>query len=138
MTVEESAKPMQTESLRGGQRTAVGKRLPARAPDLDQMSTVEFLAHLHRADVELWAEGDRLRGRVHLRALRASLGEIVRRHEILRTTFADGRGQPEQVIAPRLAVELPVIDLGHLPAAGREAAGMRLARAFAQQPFGTG
>ena len=37
---------------------------------------------------------------LHLGALEWSLNEIVRRHEVLRTTFAMVDGQPVQVIAP--------------------------------------
>src|ERR1044072_7135596 len=42
----------------------------------------------------------RLTGTLHLWALEESLNEIVRRHEILRTTFPTIRGVPHQAIAP--------------------------------------
>ena len=48
-------------------------------------------------------------------ALKASLNEIVRRHEALRTTVQIVEGQPMQVIAESLSIELPVIDLTSLP-----------------------
>lgn len=41
----------------------------------------------------------RLSGRLDLKALELSLNEIIRRHEILRTTFTAVDGQPVQVIA---------------------------------------
>jgi amino acid adenylation domain-containing protein len=63
----------------------------------------------------------RLAGALDAGALERALAEIVRRHEALRTVFAEAGGAPVQVIgdAPaRLAVE----DLSHLPAAERDAA----------------
>ncbi|HYV13029.1 MAG TPA: amino acid adenylation domain-containing protein [Pyrinomonadaceae bacterium] len=53
-----------------------------------------------------------MQGPLSIAALRRSLNEIVRRHEALRTTFAVQDGQPVQVIAPVLELELPLIDLG--------------------------
>src|SRR5512146_1218849 len=44
--------------------------------------------------------------------LTGALNEIVRRHEILRTTFhAAEDGQPFQVVAPSLLFELPLVAL---------------------------
>ncbi len=40
----------------------------------------------------------RLRGRLDVAALERSVGEIVRRHEALRTTFGDEAGRPVQVV----------------------------------------
>ena len=53
-------------------------------------------------------------------ALERSLNEIVRRHEALRTTFATVDGQPVQVIAPALVLELNVVNLGNLPETKQE------------------
>ncbi|HEX8242611.1 MAG TPA: amino acid adenylation domain-containing protein, partial [Longimicrobium sp.] len=50
----------------------------------------------------------RLGGALDARALERSLGEIVRRHEPLRTTFADRDGVPVQVVAPFGGFSLPV------------------------------
>src|SRR5918998_1120577 len=77
----------------------------------------------------------RLTTPLDVEALRQSLGEIVRRHETLRTTFAVVDGQPMQVIAPQLEVELPVTDLRHLPGAERSREATRLAAQEAQRPF---
>ncbi|MCA1614416.1 MAG: condensation domain-containing protein, partial [Acidobacteria bacterium] len=55
----------------------------------------------------------RLKGRLDADALRRALDEVVRRHESLRTTFAEADGQPVQLIAPELTVSLPVVDLAH-------------------------
>jgi amino acid adenylation domain-containing protein len=52
----------------------------------------------------------RLRGALDVDALERSLGEIVRRHEVLRTTFAETEGAPVQVIAPFAGFTLAVED----------------------------
>ena len=170
--------------------------------DLSAMSTVQFLKHLHRRDMELWVEGDRLRYSAPEGALTPTLraelvarkqdviaflrqttagaradmppleplyrsgppplsfaqerlwffdqyeprntayniaqgvllempirpavlervfNEIVRRHAVLRTTFATVDGSPVQVIAPALPLRLPVVDLRGLPEPSRQA-----------------
>lgn len=77
----------------------------------------------------------RLTGALDLRALEQSFTEIVRRHEVLRTTFVMGEGRPVQIIAPARTIELPVIDLCDIPAPEREAQVLRRATAEAQRPF---
>jgi amino acid adenylation domain-containing protein len=63
----------------------------------------------------------RLRGALDVDALERSLGEIVRRHDALRTTFRERGGSPVQVIAPFSDFRLTRMDLAHLPAETREA-----------------
>ena len=53
----------------------------------------------------------RLGGHLNIAALEQSLNEIVRRHEILRTVFAERDATPIQIVQPSLHVGLPVIDL---------------------------
>jgi len=82
----------------------------------------------------------RLSGPLDVDALKRALDEIVRRHEALRTTFVAVNGRPVQVIAPApavgpSAVDLPTVDLRHLPARGREAEALRLVQAEARRPF---
>jgi amino acid adenylation domain-containing protein len=78
----------------------------------------------------------RLRGPLDVGALEQSLGEIVRRHEALRTTFVAVEGRPFQVIAEARAVRLPVVDLAGLAEAEREAEALRLANEEAHRPLG--
>jgi acyl-CoA synthetase (AMP-forming)/AMP-acid ligase II len=61
--------------------------------------------------------------------LERSLNEIVRRHEILRTTIGSAGGRQIQVIAPQLTVPLAVDDLHKLPTSKREAAAHQLIQA---------
>ncbi|HVR95614.1 MAG TPA: amino acid adenylation domain-containing protein, partial [Thermoanaerobaculia bacterium] len=77
----------------------------------------------------------RLRGRLDVRALAASLGEIARRHESLRATFTAVAGEPVQAVAPAGRFPLPVFDLRALPGAKREGEVQRLATRERQTPF---
>ncbi len=53
--------------------------------------------------------------------LRRALHEVVRRHEVLRTTFHDfWGGEPAQLIAPAEPFPLPVVDLSGLPSPFKE------------------
>ena len=76
-----------------------------------------------------------LKGPLDVDALKWSLDEIVRRHEVLRTTFEVVDGRPVQVIAMNLRLALPVADLRELPEAERETEVRRLHTEEAQQPF---
>ena len=80
----------------------------------------------------------RLDGALNLDALERTLREIVRRHEVLRTSFTIIDGQPVQVIRPEAHADefcLPLVDLSSLPKALREAEANRLAHAEAASPF---
>ena len=77
----------------------------------------------------------RLHGPLDVTALEQSFNEIVRRHEILRTTFADVAAQPVQVITPILTVALAVVDLQCLLESAREAEIRRLAVEESRRPF---
>lgn len=77
----------------------------------------------------------RLKGPLNIVALRQSLNEIVRRHEALRTTFTIVDGRPVQVIAPFLALTLPIVDLREFSESEREAEVKRLVTSEAQRPF---
>ncbi|HVG44168.1 MAG TPA: condensation domain-containing protein, partial [Longimicrobium sp.] len=69
------------------------------------------------------------------RVLERALGEIVRRHEALRTTFREVDGSPVQVIAPFGGFTLPVEDLSGLGKADREVEARRRATEDAVRPF---
>jgi acyl-CoA synthetase (AMP-forming)/AMP-acid ligase II len=68
----------------------------------------------------------RLTSSVDVAILERSINEIVRRHEILRTTFAVHEGQHVQVIAPQLTVPLTFDDLHELSESKKETAAHRL------------
>ena len=77
----------------------------------------------------------RLSGTLEPALLAAALGEEVRRHEVLRTTFRVAAGRPVQVVAPALPLALPLVDLAELPGARGESAATLLATAEARRPF---
>jgi hypothetical protein len=77
----------------------------------------------------------RLSGRLDVAALERSLNEIVRRHETLRTTFADRDGRPIQIVSESLALPLSFIDLRGLGEVERAARAASLLNDDAQQPF---
>jgi len=77
----------------------------------------------------------RMKGSLDVQVLERSLSEIVRRHEIWRTTFETVNGQFVQVKRPAVPVSLPLIDLRDLPMEEREAEAVRLAGNVCRQPF---
>ncbi|WP_420126425.1 amino acid adenylation domain-containing protein [Longimicrobium sp.] len=77
----------------------------------------------------------RLEGALDQAALERALGEVVRRHEALRPTFAQADGSLVQVIAPFGGFTLPVEELSGLGGADREAAIRRRAGEEARRPF---
>jgi amino acid adenylation domain-containing protein len=77
----------------------------------------------------------RLGGRLDVRALQAALARIVRRHEVLRSTYGQQGGRGVQRVAPPGPVPLPVADLGDLPPDVRESEMMRLTDVEEATPF---
>ncbi|SEU41903.1 amino acid adenylation domain-containing protein, partial [Myxococcus fulvus] len=77
----------------------------------------------------------RLEGVVDVAALRQAITELVRRHEVLRTTFQEG---PVQVIHAPAPVPMPVEDLSSLTGEAREAEVQRRVLAEAKRPFDLG
>jgi hypothetical protein len=76
-----------------------------------------------------------LSGPLRVEVLARSLGEVVRRHAILRTTFAAVDGEPFQAIAPESDWHLPLADLRALPGDVREEEMQRLSSRLVQQPM---
>jgi len=77
----------------------------------------------------------RLEGDLDRAVLERTLNEIVRRHEILRTSFMAVDGEPVQVVAPRKTLRVNLLDIGWLPAEEREAEARRLTAEEASRPF---
>jgi len=77
----------------------------------------------------------RLDGPLDVRSLAATFTEVVRRHGVLRTTFALRGDEAVQIVGDPLPVPLPVIDLAALPEAVRERETRRLASEEARRPF---
>ncbi|HEX7330560.1 MAG TPA: amino acid adenylation domain-containing protein [Pyrinomonadaceae bacterium] len=77
----------------------------------------------------------RLKGTLDIQTLERSLSEVVRRHEILRTSFAFVDLEPVQIIEPAQPLRLPIIDLTLLPFAERENKASELISEEAHRPF---
>ncbi len=75
----------------------------------------------------------RMRGRLDVRALARSIGELARRHEALRTVFVERGDAPVQVVRPPAPVALPLVDLRGVRDPARHAE--RLAGEEALRPF---
>ncbi|MFF2412442.1 amino acid adenylation domain-containing protein, partial [Streptomyces sp. NPDC058092] len=67
--------------------------------------------------------------------VRDALGEMLRRHEPLRTTFREEDGQVWQVIEDRWQIELPTVDLSGLPEEQSERQAQDEIRQWWDQPF---
>jgi amino acid adenylation domain-containing protein len=126
--------------MRAGRGTAfppLTRRSPAaRSPLSFAQQRLWFLEQLEpgRAVYNELA-GVELIGPLNVAALERSLQEVVRRHEVLRTTFEMADGSPVQVVHAELAVELPVVDLGELDGAVRDHEIRRRAEAATREPF---
>ncbi|MEE8583966.1 MAG: amino acid adenylation domain-containing protein, partial [Acidobacteriota bacterium] len=77
----------------------------------------------------------RLRGKLNLAALDATLQEIVRRHETLRTCFPLKQGKPVQAVRQAEGLFLPTVDLSSRPLAEGRNQMRRLLDREAGRPF---
>jgi len=139
-TVEEQGAWIEEEMVKGTART---EELPMERISRDQPLALSF------AQQRLWfldqlSPGGTVynisanmvfKGPLDLAALEASLNEVVRRHESLRTSFGLIDGQPVQTIAPICSLILPVINLVGSSVGEREAEVQREAQEDRKTPF---
>ncbi|MGW0890423.1 amino acid adenylation domain-containing protein [Saccharopolyspora sp. NPDC002578] len=76
----------------------------------------------------------RLSGALDVAALRAALGDVVGRHESLRTAFPDRQGEPRQLVLEPGEPELPVVETTEAELDGELAAAARHGFDLAQEP----
>jgi amino acid adenylation domain-containing protein/thioester reductase-like protein len=119
-----------------------------RAPPLVRQ-TREHIVPLSFAQERLWfldqfgllgpaytvAMALRLKGNLNVAALALSFGELIRRHESLRTRFELVAGSPAQVIDPCEPFALEVQDLSKLPETDRSVEVQRLSSEEASRTF---
>jgi amino acid adenylation domain-containing protein len=80
----------------------------------------------------------RLEGALVVASLERALGEVMRRHDTLRTTFIEVDDAPAQIVAPFTGFTLPVDDVSGLTVPERDAEVHRRVREHALQPFDLG
>jgi amino acid adenylation domain-containing protein len=114
---------------------APGERIPL-APSQQQV----WLHSQMAPDAPLYNEPMTLhyRGELNRQALERSFHEILRRHEIWRSSFAFVDGQVVQAVHEDLTVSMPLSDLSILPEDQRDAEAVRLATADAKRVFDVG
>ncbi|MGA9770371.1 MAG: amino acid adenylation domain-containing protein [Blastocatellia bacterium] len=76
-----------------------------------------------------------LAGSVNRQALEQSLNEVVRRHEVLRTSFVYEDGELSQVVDDKRFLSMPVVDLSGLPGEQQALESARLADELGQRRF---
>jgi amino acid adenylation domain-containing protein len=77
----------------------------------------------------------RLIGKLDVEALTRAIDEIVKRHEVFRTSFVVRDGEPVQVVLPHTQHDTPVVDLSAYSESEGDEEAVRLATAEARRPF---
>ncbi|HYG62355.1 MAG TPA: amino acid adenylation domain-containing protein, partial [Thermoanaerobaculia bacterium] len=95
---------------------------------LDQLSVGGNIAY--NFQVAIWFQGP-----LDVPVLERSLGELIRRHEVLRTSFPAADGLPVQSIHPAAPVSLELVDLSDYPEAEREEMAETWIDATVRDPF---
>jgi len=114
----------------------VAQSRPVRLPLSFAQERLWFLDQLQPGGSEYnipWSV--RLEGALNVAALEGSIGELVARHESLRTRIVTVDGQGAQVIEGAGPFRLPIVDLSPRPAEEQEAESLRVMRAEALEPF---
>jgi acyl carrier protein len=128
------------ESLRGGANAASGRieraERSAELPLSFAQQRLWFLDQLEPGNPFYSVPSAvRLMGRLDVGGLERAFSEVVRRHEVLRTSFPQVNGAPVQRIEEWKPLTLPLIDLRGLVAAERENAARRGMIVEAGKPF---
>ncbi|HEX3028864.1 MAG TPA: amino acid adenylation domain-containing protein, partial [Clostridia bacterium] len=77
----------------------------------------------------------RIKGRLDIQLFEEAVNEIIKRHEILRTSFQLVDGEPKQVVIPALQVKFEIDDLSGVPAEDKEKEALGIARKHAEVLF---
>ena len=137
-TVAQLAERIEVLRSAGGEAAPPIERVPRSGP-LPMSFAQQRLWVVNRMDPDSAAYNIpyaiRLRGRLDVAMLECSIGELVRRHEILRTTLEEREGTPVQVVHADSGVALETTDLRDRPVAEREPAAQCIAADEALRPF---
>ncbi|MHC5822143.1 MAG: non-ribosomal peptide synthetase, partial [Nostoc sp.] len=133
------AKKALLEKLKGGnfQANTIPKRQISNSISLSfSQQRLWFIDQLyHSSPFYNISSAFHLTGVLNIIALQQSLNEILRRHEVWRTTFRLVNGEPVQQIAPQLTWDLPIINFEHLFGKDWEPEIKKLAVEEAKKPF---
>jgi amino acid adenylation domain-containing protein len=77
----------------------------------------------------------RLMGPLDAHILERAFNEMIRRHEVLRTSFTSKNEESVQIIAPKLNIQVPVTDLRNIPQPQRNEEAERLTVMDAEKRF---
>lgn len=126
--------------------------LPVRSVEAIQPMPPDETAPLSLAQEQIWRHAREIpiplynesitlyrNGPLDVEVLERSIAEIIRRHEIWRTSFKLIEGRPSQVVhLAQSTFPLPVADLRPAPEEERQALALRLAAEDARRPFDLG
>jgi amino acid adenylation domain-containing protein len=128
---------LQQKGIRVSRRQTISRRLADEPIPLSHaQSRLWFMHHLEPGSASYNIPiAMRLTGRLNVKALSQTLNEVVRRHEVLRTTFVMTDEQPVQIVAAAQAVRLPLLDLSELEESAQEAEVVQLLRAEGRYSF---
>jgi amino acid adenylation domain-containing protein len=129
--------------LRKARRAAVPAPLPIRHMDRDGEQLASF------AQEQLWllhqfapedpayniSTGIRLKGPLNYAALAQTLGEVIRRHEVLRSTFHSTGERLLQMVQLYRCRPIPLVDMKSLAQRGQDVFSKMLSSAEARRPF---
>jgi hypothetical protein len=138
-TVAAMAREVEQQQGRGGEADVEAIRRVGRAGELALSYAQQRLWFVDQLEPGSAAynipSAVRLRGRLDEEALRRSLNEIVRRHEVLRTSFPSRDGEPRQDIHELSEMQLICLELRQADEAEREEKLQEILREEAREGF---
>ena len=81
------------------------------------------------------ARAFRITGPLDVSTLTSAVRAVVQRHEALRTVFEAAEGEARQVVLSDVDVQVPIIDVTHLPQPAAHSAALRIAAEEGKKPF---
>ncbi|MGC1478691.1 MAG: condensation domain-containing protein, partial [Terriglobales bacterium] len=77
----------------------------------------------------------RITGLLDVGALTSAIGAVVRRHESLRTVFEMVEGETRQIVLSDREIQVPIVDVTHLPPGDRRRTALLIASEEGKKPF---
>ena len=138
-TVEELARSVDAARLTGATSSAPPLVPVARGKELPLSYAQQRLWFLNQLEPDSPSYNFpvviRLTGQLNLKAVEHGFNEVVRRHEVLRTTFCSIDGKPYQIIAPSLHIPLDILSIDSASEDEQESSLRRLATEEGNRPF---